>query len=120
MSWPSSPREPSSCPAAVRPTRSPCSKVPECPTNCSSPSTSRCGESSTTSGRCSRDRVGCGRNLLDLGLPEGHDSTAHVVTIRDGQIVAMQDYRSRDDAVEAEAGGRCGGGPPPLGAAGVE
>jgi hypothetical protein len=31
----------------------------------------------------------------DLGLPEGQDETANVVTIREGKVVAMQDYRTR-------------------------
>jgi ketosteroid isomerase-like protein len=37
----------------------------------------------------------------DLGLPEGHDETANIVTIRDGRVIAMHDYRTRAEAVEA-------------------
>jgi ketosteroid isomerase-like protein len=40
----------------------------------------------------------------ELGLPAGHDETANVVTIRDGKVVAMQDYRSRAEATEAAQG----------------
>src|SRR5438045_7670751 len=36
-------------------------------------------------------------NATDLGLPEGHDETANLVTFRDGKVVAMQDYRSRNE-----------------------
>jgi ketosteroid isomerase-like protein len=44
------------------------------------------------------------RSYADSGLPEGHDETANVVTIRDGKVVAMQDYRSRAEATEAAQG----------------
>jgi ketosteroid isomerase-like protein len=37
----------------------------------------------------------------DLGLPKGHAETAHVVTIRDGKVVTMQDYRSAAEALDA-------------------
>ena len=40
----------------------------------------------------------------DLGLPEGHDETASVVTIRNGKVIAMQDYRSRAEAIDASQG----------------
>jgi hypothetical protein len=40
----------------------------------------------------------------DLGLPEGHDETANVVTIRDGKVIMMQDYRSRGEAINAVQG----------------
>jgi len=40
----------------------------------------------------------------DLGLPDGHDETANLVTIRDGKVIAMQDYRSRAEAIDALQG----------------
>jgi ketosteroid isomerase-like protein len=40
-------------------------------------------------------------SAADLGLPEGHDETANVITIRDGKVVSMQDYRSRAEAIDA-------------------
>src|SRR5882757_6459637 len=33
------------------------------------------------------------RSYADAGLPEGHDATANLVTIRDAKVVAMQDYK---------------------------
>jgi ketosteroid isomerase-like protein len=36
-----------------------------------------------------------------LGLPAGHDEIANIVTIRDGKVVAMRDYRTRAEAIEA-------------------
>ena len=39
--------------------------------------------------------------VADLGLSEGHEETANVVTFRDGKVVAMQDYRTRAEALEA-------------------
>jgi ketosteroid isomerase-like protein len=40
-------------------------------------------------------------SAADLGLPEGRDENANVVTFRDGRVVAMQDYRSRAEAMQA-------------------
>jgi ketosteroid isomerase-like protein len=37
----------------------------------------------------------------DLGLPDDHLETANVVTIRDGKVVALQDYRSQAEALDA-------------------
>ncbi len=45
----------------------------------------------------------------DLGLPPGHDETANLVTFRDGKVIAMHDYRSRDEAMAALAGGTTAG-----------
>lgn len=39
----------------------------------------------------------------DLGLPEGHDETANLVTILDGKVVAMHDYRTKAEALDAGA-----------------
>ena len=40
----------------------------------------------------------------DLGLPPGHDETAHLVTFRAGKVVAMHDYRTREEAMQALVG----------------
>jgi hypothetical protein len=37
----------------------------------------------------------------ELGVPEGHDESANVVTIRDGKVISMQDYKSKADALAA-------------------
>ena len=47
-------------------------------------------------------------SAADLGLPQGHDATATLVTIRDGIVVAIQDYRNKDEALEAVQGGHRG------------
>ena len=39
------------------------------------------------------------RTYADEGLPEGHDETANLVTIRSGKIVAMQSYPTKDEAL---------------------
>ena len=36
-----------------------------------------------------------------LGLPAGHFETANLVTFRDGKVIAMHDYRTREEAVQA-------------------
>jgi SnoaL-like domain len=41
----------------------------------------------------------------DLGLPPGHLETANLVTFRDGKVIAMHDYRTRDEAISALRGG---------------
>jgi ketosteroid isomerase-like protein len=45
----------------------------------------------------------------DLGLPEDHDEVANLVTFRDGKVIAMQDYRSRAEALAAVKGEGTGG-----------
>jgi hypothetical protein len=40
----------------------------------------------------------------DLGLAPGHEVTATVVTFRDGRVVAMQNHRTREDAMRAVHG----------------
>jgi hypothetical protein len=37
----------------------------------------------------------------DLGLPPGHLETANVVTFRNHKVIAMHDYRTRAEALEA-------------------
>lgn len=44
-------------------------------------------------------------SYADLGVPEGHDEFANVITIRDGKVVAMHDYMSKADALAAAAEG---------------
>jgi hypothetical protein len=44
-----------------------------------------------------------------LGLPEDHDEVANVVTFRDGKVIAMQDFRSKAEALGAVKGGGTGG-----------
>ena len=41
------------------------------------------------------------RTYEDEGLPEGHDETANLVTIRAGRVVAMQGYRTKAEALAA-------------------
>jgi ketosteroid isomerase-like protein len=48
-------------------------------------------------------------SATDRGLPEGHEETANITTIRDGKVVAMQAYRSRAEAIEAIREGGDGG-----------
>jgi ketosteroid isomerase-like protein len=47
-------------------------------------------------------------SATDLGLPEGQDETANAVTIRDGKMIAMQDYRTKGEAMGALGGGHGG------------
>jgi ketosteroid isomerase-like protein len=44
-----------------------------------------------------------------LGLPKDHDEVANVVTFRDGKVIAMQDYRSKAEALAAVKGEGTGG-----------
>jgi ketosteroid isomerase-like protein len=37
----------------------------------------------------------------ELGLPEGHDEIASVITIREGKVVQMRDHRSKAEALAA-------------------
>jgi hypothetical protein len=37
----------------------------------------------------------------DLGLSPGHVETAHLVTFQAGKVVAMHDYRTKDEALQA-------------------
>ncbi len=45
------------------------------------------------------------RSHADEGVPEGDDESANLVTIRDGKVVSMQDYRTKADALAAVSGG---------------
>src|SRR5207244_12543577 len=38
------------------------------------------------------------RSYEESGLPEGHDETANVVTIREGKVLAMREYRPQAEA----------------------
>jgi ketosteroid isomerase-like protein len=48
------------------------------------------------------------RTYADEGLPDGHDETANLVTIRAGKVVAMQGYPTKTEALAAaqRPGGR--------------
>ena len=37
----------------------------------------------------------------DLGLPPGHVETANLITFHEGKVVAMHDYRTRAEAIQA-------------------
>ena len=39
------------------------------------------------------------RSYADAGIPEGHDESANVVTIRDGKVVSMRDYMTKAEAL---------------------
>jgi ketosteroid isomerase-like protein len=41
----------------------------------------------------------------DLGLAPDHLETANVITFRDGKVIAMHDYRTKAEALEATKGG---------------
>jgi ketosteroid isomerase-like protein len=41
------------------------------------------------------------RSYAEEGVPEGHDESANVVTIRDSKVVSMQDYKTKADALVA-------------------
>jgi ketosteroid isomerase-like protein len=41
------------------------------------------------------------RSYAEEGLPEGHDETANLITIRNGKVVALQDYKTKADALAA-------------------
>jgi hypothetical protein len=45
----------------------------------------------------------------DLGLAPGHLETANVVTFRDGNVIAMHDYRTKAEALAAIREGERGG-----------
>jgi ketosteroid isomerase-like protein len=40
-------------------------------------------------------------SYADMGLPEGHDEIATLVTIRDGKVVQMRGYTTKDEALIA-------------------
>jgi ketosteroid isomerase-like protein len=40
------------------------------------------------------------RSYAEAGLPPGHDETANLVTVRSGKVVAMQDYKTKAEALE--------------------
>ena len=44
------------------------------------------------------------RSYADSGLPEGHDQTANLVTIREGKVVSMRDYKTKAEALAAAGG----------------
>jgi hypothetical protein len=47
-----------------------------------------------------------GYDALMRGLPPpGHDETANLLRFRDGKVIAMHDYRSRQEAMAALRGG---------------
>jgi ketosteroid isomerase-like protein len=52
-----------------------------------------------------RRNPGSKRSYADAGLPEGHDETANLVTIRGGKVVAMQAYKTKADALAAVGAG---------------
>jgi ketosteroid isomerase-like protein len=41
------------------------------------------------------------QRFAELGLPEGHDQIASLVTIREGKVVQMRDYKSKAEALAA-------------------
>ena len=45
------------------------------------------------------------RSYGEMGVPEGHDESANVVTLRDGKVGSMRDYRTKADALAAVRGG---------------
>jgi ketosteroid isomerase-like protein len=48
-----------------------------------------------------RRRADSARSYAGMEVPEGHDESANLVTIRDGKVVAMRDYRTKAEALEA-------------------
>ena len=44
----------------------------------------------------------------ELGLPEGHDELASLVTIREGTVISMRDYKTKDEALAAAGEGANG------------
>lgn len=45
-----------------------------------------------------RRRADSQRSYAEMGVPEGHDESASLVTIRDGKVVSMRDYMTKADA----------------------
>lgn len=45
------------------------------------------------------------RSYAEMGVPEGHDESANMVTIRDGKVMSMQDYKTKADALAAVSDG---------------
>jgi ketosteroid isomerase-like protein len=45
------------------------------------------------------------QRYAELGLPEGHDQIASLVTIRDGKVVQMRDYKTKAEAVASVSKG---------------
>jgi ketosteroid isomerase-like protein len=42
--------------------------------------------------------------FAELSLPEGHDEIASLITIREGKVVQMRDYKTRAEALAAIVG----------------
>ena len=48
-------------------------------------------------------------SYAEMGVPEGHDETANLLTIRGGKVVAMRDYTTKAEALAAVSDGGDGG-----------
>lgn len=55
-----------------------------------------------------RRRSDSERSYADMGVEEGHDEFANVVTIRDGRVISMRSHRTKAEALAAAARSQCG------------